>query len=435
MKIKRFFAKDMRSALEQVKEALGNDAVIMSNKKVTGGVEILAAIDFDDVDLQQHSQGPSSPIETAQIDKASALSEDKVALSSKAQAHYQRARTEAEHKPAESLEQLLQRQHSPAAKVKFNPFEKPEPAKDTGVSRDEILAIKSELRTVRELLQSQVSSLIKDDKHRQNPIASMYFDKLKELDFSNAVAEHLVSQLDVDGDIQAQLIDELAGLLKTERSDLSVNGGVIALVGPTGVGKTTTLAKLAARYVQKFGAEQVALITTDHYRIGAYEQLATYGRILGCNVKCADDYNQLEQALYQFRNCRLVLIDTAGMSQKDLRLTQQLDNLTANNNVPIKSYLLINSTTQRGGLAEVYKQFSRIPLSGCIISKTDEAFALGGALSIAIEQQLKISYITNGQRVPEDLNLANCYDLAKSALKDFEQQVPAQSVALTAGGL
>ena len=150
----------------------------------------------------------------------------------------------------------------------------------------------------------------------------------------------------------AQLAEVLTAQLKISEDEILRQGGAVALLGPTGVGKTTTIAKLAARFAMKYGAEQVALITTDNYRIGAHEQLQTYGRIMGCPVRQVRDAEELANALYQFRHRRLVLIDTAGVGQRDIRLTEQLDTLVKNAKVRIRSYLVMSATSQRRVMQE-----------------------------------------------------------------------------------
>ncbi|MBB1383298.1 flagellar biosynthesis protein FlhF, partial [Shewanella sp. SR41-2] len=214
-------------------------------------------------------------------------------------------------------------------------------------------------------------------------------------------------------------------LLDNQGDDIVKRGGVVAFVGPTGVGKTPSLAKIAARFAAHHGPEQVALITTDHYRIGAYEQLTPYGTLMGCPVKQAQDLTELEQILYQSRNRKLVLIDTAGMGQRDMRLYQQLDNLTANSRIPIRSYLVLSATGQRRVLQDAVEHFKRIPLAGAILTKLDESISIAGALSVLIQNELPLSYVTDGQRVPEDMKVADTLELAKkalAALNETEQQ-------------
>ncbi|ABI71050.1 flagellar biosynthesis protein FlhF [Shewanella frigidimarina] len=445
MKIKRFFAKDMRAALAQVKETLGSDAVIMSNKKVTGGIEIVAAVDYDEPKAAIASQAPT----TGFMD----VSDDRVSLGTKPA---MKAQSKVNPPPeADSLQALLQKQHNrmtqqmsvsqdepdlpewarqlqgaksakPAST--FQSQAAPEQVKKTNKNQSaDMDALREEMASLRNLLTHQVSSLMKDQKKRTDPVGAMLESKLIAAEFSPAVAAKLagLSQHYTPADLVRALPQSLANLLDNQGDDIVKRGGVVAFVGPTGVGKTTSLAKIAARFAAHHGPEQVALITTDHYRIGAYEQLATYGKIMGCPVKQAHDLTELEQILYQFRNRKLVLIDTAGMGQRDMRLYQQLDNLTANSRIPIRSYLVLSATGQRRVLQDAVEHFKRIPLAGAILTKLDESVSIAGALSVLIQNELPLSYVTDGQRVPEDMKVADTLELAKkalAALNETEQQ-------------
>jgi flagellar biosynthesis protein FlhF len=436
VKIKRFFAKDMRAALAQVKDTLGSDAVIMSNKKVTGGIEIVAAVDYDEPKASMASQAPTNSF----MD----LSDDKVSIGVKPAV---KAHTKVSPPPAaDSLQALLEKQHNRMAQqmsVRQDEPELPEwarqlqGAKTTKPTQSapaanqldktsksnknqsaELDSLREEMASLRSLLTHQVSSLMKDHKKRSDPVGAMLESKLVSAEFSPAVAAKLagLSQHYTPVDLVRALPQSLANLLDNQGDDIVKRGGVVAFVGPTGVGKTTSLAKIAARFAAHHGPEQVALITTDHYRIGAYEQLATYGKIMGCPVKQAHDLSELEQILYQFRNRKLVLIDTAGMGQRDMRLYQQLDNLTANSRIPIRSYLVMSATGQRRVLQDAVEHFKRIPLSGAILTKLDESVSIAGALSVLIQNELPLSYVTDGQRVPEDMKVADTLELAKQAL-------------------
>ncbi|MPY24888.1 flagellar biosynthesis protein FlhF [Shewanella psychropiezotolerans] len=446
MKIKRFLAKDMRTALAQVKDTLGSDAVIMSNKKVTGGIEIVAAVDYDE------------PKPKALIAEKPALSstfmdlaEEKISLGLK-----RPVRSEARVKPApaaDSLQALLERQQSRVeqhvSQHKSEELDMPEwakglqapqslaksspetqnysnkPSHETkGKPSPELEMMREELASLRSLLTHQVTALMSEQKSRLDPVGAMLETKLLDAEFSPTVAKKLseLSEHYTPADLVRALPRSLANMLDNQGDDIVRQGGVVAFVGPTGVGKTTTLAKLAARYAAHHGAEHVALVTTDHYRIGAFEQLATYGKIMGCPVKQAHDLNELEQILYQFRNRKLVLIDTAGMGQRDMRLFQQLDNLAANSRLPIRSYLVLSSTGQRRVLEEAVTQFSRIPLSGAILTKLDESVSLAPALSVLIQSGLPLSYVTDGQRVPEDMQVADTFALANKALSVLDNK-------------
>ncbi|MGX9459958.1 flagellar biosynthesis protein FlhF [Shewanella sp. A14] len=451
MKIKRFFAKDMRAALAQVKETLGSDAVIMSNKKVTGGIEIVAAVDYDEPKAAIASQAPT----TSFMD----VSEDRVSLGVKPT---MKAQTKVNPPPAaDSLQALLEKQHNRMTQQMSVHQDEPElpewarqlegvksakpatdfqskvtsehPKKTSKNQSSDMDELREEMASLRSLLTHQVSSLMKDQKKRTDPVGAMLESKLIAAEFSPAVAAKLagLSQHYTPADLVRALPQSLANLLDNQGDDIVKRGGVVAFVGPTGVGKTTSLAKIAARFAAHHGPEQVALITTDHYRIGAYEQLATYGKIMGCPVKQAHDLTELEQILYQFRNRKLVLIDTAGMGQRDMRLYQQLDNLTANSRIPIRSYLVLSATGQRRVLQDAVEHFKRIPLSGAILTKLDESISIAGALSVLIQNELPLSYVTDGQRVPEDMKVADTLALAKqalAALNEKEQQTSQDTV-------
>ncbi|KFZ36887.1 flagellar biosynthesis regulator FlhF [Shewanella mangrovi] len=440
MKIKRFFAKDMRTALAQVKDTLGSDAVIMSNKKVTGGIEIVAAVDYDE------PQPKTAPPQTAIF---SDISDDKVSIGHvKTETRPAKAAAPA----ADSLQALLERQHArlkqqindnnaqqtvaaetPAWALGLDKPQQPEPrnvadslsfnnhnaSKNNNAKQSkELESMREELASIRNLLTHQMNALMKDQKNRTDPVGAMLERKLLEAEFSPAVSAQLASLSEhyTPADLVRALPQALANLLDNKGDDVVRQGGIVALVGPTGVGKTTTLAKIAARFVAHHGPDSVVLITTDHYRIGAFEQLATYGKIMGCPVKQANDLKELEQIVYQFRNRKLVLIDTAGMGQRDMRLCEQLDNLAANSRLPIRSYLVLSSTGQRRVLEEAVTHFQRIPLAGAILTKLDESVSLGAALSVLIQSGLSLSYITDGQRVPEDMQVADTLSLAKQAL-------------------
>lgn len=450
MKIKRFFAKDMRTALAEVKETLGPDAVIMSNKKVTGGVEIVAAVDY-----QSQVPGPKDAPVRRQ------LNDESVNISSAGKQMTRPAPAKEQNEYyADTLAALLARQQklnpaNPAAngnqsaglvsanaaprtlaeqgqwgappepaKPKARPAPGPRPAQPA--QRDqEMEGMRKEMASIRKLLEHQISGLMWQEVERREPMRALLIKELKKMGFDDAFADQLAGLIPEDMPIHqamAQLAEVLTAQLKISEDDILRQGGAVALLGPTGVGKTTTIAKLAARFAMKYGAEQVALITTDNYRIGAHEQLQTYGRIMGCPVRQVRDAEELANALYQFRNRRLVLIDTAGVGQRDIRLTEQLDTLVKNAKVRIRSYLVMSATSQRRVMQEAVDHFRRIPLSGCILTKLDESLNLGEVINVCIQNALPISYITDGQRVPEDIQVANAALLVGAAMGSLERE-------------
>ncbi|MFQ2918276.1 flagellar biosynthesis protein FlhF [Aeromonas allosaccharophila] len=453
MKIKRFFAKDMRTALAEVKETLGPDAVIMSNKKVTGGVEIVAAVDY-----QSQVPGPKDAPVRRQ------LNDESVNISSAARQMIRPEPTPAKEQNehyADTLAALLARQQKlkpgnvapmgntqSAGLAAANAAPRtlaeqgqwgaaPEPAKPKArvasgqrapqpAQRDqEMEGMRKEMASIRKLLEHQISGLMWQEVERREPMRALLIKELKKLGFDDAFADQLAGLIPEDMSIHqamAQLAEVLTAQLKISEDEILRQGGAVALLGPTGVGKTTTIAKLAARFAMKYGAEQVALITTDNYRIGAHEQLQTYGRIMGCPVRQVRDAEELANALYQFRHRRLVLIDTAGVGQRDIRLTEQLDTLVKNAKVRIRSYLVMSATSQRRVMQEAVDHFRRIPLSGCILTKLDESLNLGEVINVCIQNALPISYITDGQRVPEDIQVANAAQLVGAAMGSLERE-------------
>lgn len=453
MKIKRFFAKDMRTALAEVKETLGPDAVIMSNKKVTGGVEIVAAVDY-----QSQVPGPKDAPVRRQ------LNDESVNISSAARQMIRPEPTPAKEQNehyADTLAALLARQQKlkpgngapmgntqSAGLAAANAAPRtlaeqgqwgaaPESAKPKArvasgqrapqpAQRDqEMEGMRKEMASIRKLLEHQISGLMWQEVERREPMRALLIKELKKLGFDDAFADQLAGLIPEDMSIHqamAQLAEVLTAQLKISEDEIMRQGGAVALLGPTGVGKTTTIAKLAARFAMKYGAEQVALITTDNYRIGAHEQLQTYGRIMGCPVRQVRDAEELANALYQFRHRRLVLIDTAGVGQRDIRLTEQLDTLVKNAKVRIRSYLVMSATSQRRVMQEAVDHFRRIPLSGCILTKLDESLNLGEVINVCIQNSLPISYITDGQRVPEDIQVANAAQLVGAAMGSLERE-------------
>lgn len=422
MKIKRFFAEDMRRALLQVKETLGPDAVIMSNKKVNGGIEIVAAIDPDSQPPEQTQPAQPAPSSSAQPVQ------------------------EQEQAPASSLAELLERQNSanpnasqPATSAASNAAATPEPTVSQnpqvdpevpehvgGGNAEEIAELKAQISGIKDLLQHQLSGLMKQEIEREEPIRAMLTKRLMGMGLSERVADQIACFIPEGGDdVESweQCLHLLEGQLNTTADDILTRGGAVALVGPTGVGKTTTIAKLAARYAQRHGADKVALVTTDTFRIGASEQLQTYGRIIGCPVKVTNNAKELADALLTLRDKSLILIDTAGMGQRDKRLSEQLATLLHNSRLRIRPYLVLSATAQTQVLNDAVKQFKALPLSGCIFTKLDECLSMGETISVAIEQGMPVSYLTNGQQVPEDIKVADAHYLVTEAERLYDKSI------------
>lgn len=435
MKIKRFVAKDMRTALTEVKEFLGPDAIILSNKKVAEGVEIVAAIDQEPAPAAKPAPAaqprpePRFSATVADDDEAEAPADSLKALLARQMIKQQVTQNAAAKPSLKAATQeapraaQFERQTSGAA-VGGNTVQLTELTKlqeqQAKLVQQQMDAMRNEMLSMRQLLQHQVSGLMWQDLARREPVRALIIENLQQLGLSEQVADQLACFMPEElnsADAWEAALELLAGQLSTTNDDILRRGGVVALVGPTGVGKTTTVAKLAAEFAKRHGADQVALITTDSYRIGAFEQLATFGRIIGCPVKLAKDSDELALLINQLQQRKLILIDTAGMSQRDVRLAEKLASLMHNSRVKIKSYLVLSATAQARVMQESVTHFKRIPLSGCIFTKLDECLSLGEVINVAIANALPVSYLTNGQRVPEDIAVADAQKLVQQAEK------------------
>jgi len=415
MKVKKFVAGDMRTALSNVREELGPDAVILSNRTVNDEVEILAVMDYDEelmndaITENQNQQRPDSA--AAYYEQVAAERDKQDRLSMAQKPSVEQAYAENAYIDDSSNDKL--RNDSQASGL-FQAV----PQNNHGMSE-----MRSELKSLRAIIENQQVLSEWGTVAQKHPLRIPLYKRFTEMGLSQDVCKYMVKGLDdltdVDQAMQAAL-KQLVHQLPIAEDDIVNQGGVYAMVGPTGVGKTTTIAKLAARFAMRHGQRHVALISTDNYRIGAHEQLMTYGRLLGVPVHMANNEQELDQLLHKLYDKKLVLIDTAGMSQRDVRLSEQFAHL-GNNSSIIKSYLVLSANAQLATLDEAIKSFKKANLAGCIITKLDEAVSLGGMLSAMIKHHLPAAYVSHGQRVPEDLQPARARELVSEALERMKQ--------------
>jgi flagellar biosynthesis protein FlhF len=274
-----------------------------------------------------------------------------------------------------------------------------------------------ELREMKGLIEERFGALAFMEKLQRHPAQARLSQSLLDGGFSPALIRKLA-----DG-LPAGTPDEPAwaagvlerNLLTAEREPaLEDQGGVYALIGATGVGKTTTTAKIAAAFATKHGSGALGLVTLDAYRIGAHEQLRTYGRILGVPVHTAHDRASLEDLLELLAGKKLVLIDTAGMAQRDARTRELLDMLSHH---AIRKLLVVNAASQGETIEDVLVAYRARSTTGIVLSKIDEAVKLAPALDAMIRHKLKVVGVANGQRVPEDWHRLSAHALVQRALK------------------
>ena len=390
MNARKFIAVNSREAFKLVRVELGDDAVILSNRKVPEGVEIVA---MGGMELSRLSETRSHESKVS-APPAAPTTLNKQALN------------QAAALGAKVLDANTKREIQATTKV-----EAPAPATPSA----EQTGILSEIKTMHSMLQEQLACMAWSDMQQRDPKRSTLMRDMINVGFSPALSRQLLDKMPANGDT-AWVRRILAHNIRVASSaeDVVTRGGVYALVGPTGVGKTTTTAKLAARAVVRYGADKVALITTDSYRIGAHEQLKIYGNILGVAVHAVRDTEDLKLTLSGLKHKHLVLIDTMGVGQKDSRVAGQAEMFNA---AGVQRLLLLNATSSGDTLDDVVRMYHGAGVVGCIPTKLDEAVTLGTVLDVIVRHKLNMHYIASGQRVPEDLHEVNLEYLLHRAFK------------------
>ncbi|HHO58723.1 MAG TPA: flagellar biosynthesis protein FlhF [Thiotrichales bacterium] len=447
MKMKRYFAADARTALRELREEQGPDAVILSNRKVSGGVEIIAALDYEDALLNtslgnpdaltgEQSQAVSAPAagkrKTGRQDVAAATALKQPSAGPEVQAETQSEVQSAESNVNTTAFGRSRNGDRSAAEVESSSWEQAIAAdgdfsltgfdrrQSPGADSNELEKIQDELKGLRNIMEAPLMQFSWGEMERIQPLHASLLRQLMALGLSAPLCEQIASALVAKGlhkHSWLEALKMLAAMLPVADEDLMRDGGVVSLIGPTGVGKTTTIAKLAARFALRHGRRNIALVTTDSYRIGAHEQLRTYGRILGVPVQVAADSDELQAVLNHCSDKKLILIDTSGVSQHDQRLAEQLATLSSVESLPIRNYLVLSATGQMNLQQDIIRAFGQVELNGCFLTKVDEAASLGEVFSVLIEQKLPMAYVSDGQKVPDDLHPARGQLLVKEAVK------------------
>lgn len=388
MKVKRYFAASMRSALELVRQQQGPDVLILSNRKVEGGVELITA------------DGETDPAQMEQFRPKRA--------------------------PSLTAEDLRAPLSAPAATRSV-----------TGASLwtndDTIARMQQELTTIKSLLEEQLSGLAWHEFNGRNPLRARLLRVSARMGINARLGRELVAMIPERLEYQ-QAWRLLLKLIETRLPILDDpilrRGGRVALCGATGVGKTTLVSKFAARYALAHGAHQVALISTDDQRIGAHQQLKTFGRLLGITVRTARSVEELPGLLELCREKPLILIDTPGLPPEKPAFKQLVADFAAMK-AGIDTHLVLSATTDYQSLAKVTRVVGELALSGCMLTKLDEAAVLGPSLSAIIESKLALGYLSAGQQIPDDLEVAGARRLIQQLVTLASQSpLPAESAVI-----
>jgi flagellar biosynthesis protein FlhF len=450
MNIQRFTAPTSREAMAKARNTFGDSAVILSTRSTEDGFEVMAAAEESLTSLANNAQAQARAGQTPQpirtrpsVASAQALASveedtEALAMSTLSFQEYVRERMlrkrraalqgDATEQPAlkaaepvraaprsEPIHVPVQRVNAPVppqvtqvpAPIRTRPVVNPSwedslPPQQGAQGGHHEVAV--ELSALKEMIEERFNTLAWLGSSKQNPIQSQLMLKLIRAGYSPAMSRAVLERVPVEGgapEAMRWLMDVITRNLKVAApgAGLCDEGGVVSLIGATGVGKTTTAAKLAAQCVKQFGAGSVGMITLDTYRVSGYEQLRAYGRMLGVVAHLAHDRAALKDLLNLLSNKRMVIIDTAGLGQRDQRIKDMLDVL----DMPkIKKVLVVNAGSHGDTLDDVLTAFKASTLHGVVLSKVDEAVKLGPALDALIRHQVVLRGVANGQRVPED---------------------------------
>lgn len=516
MKIKRFVAADMRSAMNLVRKEHGPDAVILSNRRIEEGIEIVAAANYDESAVQRALEAsrrdvapPPAPKPRTAADaviaavtrrRSATPAPEPVAATTSAVAALARAAVGATGRTLDSADEIVPTRGStgfaatlaraavnepalpeqifapfaeaivapapavsaPANRARFQidpphdmhhesvpPAVQPPPLPGAAVAEPqpaiaasepaladasvetapeptlapapvltvvaqddaEIRQLRQEVAGMRQVIEREMNRFT-DERLRGCPVRATALDLMDEYGFDAGLARDVAMQIPLETEAhrgRGLMLGLISRKLPIAPVDPLEEGGVIALVGPTGAGKTTTIAKLASRFAEKHAPRDVALVTTDTTRIGAREQLYGYGRQLGIAVHEANSGTDLNQLLERLKDYKLVLIDTAGLGPRDRALAAQLQWLRAARQV--RTLLVLPANTSFGDMDEVVRRFGAANLQGLVLSKLDETGRFGNALSVAVDHALPITWVTDGQDVPDDLHRASAANL------------------------
>jgi len=476
MKTRRYYSNDLRSAVLAVRDELGSNAVILSQKKSKFGIEVIATTSAEqhpaasvlfprqvnaksDLDDSELHNGVFNITAINTVNKlvragrdafsdcvfffktgtgsqnkykhcASKLNGNDSCTSQQELNQNSLIKNCGNHRPGSgqrnsSSEGVMERVSMNKAVVQDKPVE------DVQHASAPLAATPHCLNKLTNLVEQQILEHAWGELARKNPLRARLIRQLIKMDIHPLIIQRITDTCIGKNLEEKSLLPHALALLANQlpiyQEDITAGGGTVALFGATGAGKTTTVAKLAARYALRHGREKVAVVTTDNQRIAAHEQLRVYGEILGIAFKAASDAGELMDALNAFSDKDFVLIDTAGMSYRDVQ-SNQVWRLFSGVLSQVRSFLVMPASAHHSVLEHTANAFRSIKLDGSIITKLDEAANLGGPLSVAILNNLPVAYYSDGQKIPDDFHLARAHNLVSRAISVADQFVETPSV-------
>ncbi len=381
MQLKRFVAKDNHTALKMVRESLGQEAIIVSNRAVSNGIEVIASAGMDEFTIEQSIEFVND--------------------------------TDSNVKPKPKLEPEIQIQQNSSSS---DPFSKVLGQTTANVDLNDMRA---EIAKLRNELNAEISANKVGHWGQQSQARAELFEKLSSIGLGMDLVTQLISCTDVSDDLKTasrKVLVKLKESIRIGKSDPIEQGGVIVLHGPTGSGKTTTIAKLAARFLQKNKSHELVLVCADNARIGAQEQLETFGKLLGVSVISLRETDDIESLLSLLGDKKLVLLDSAGINQAELRQPDKMIGM----NMEVENmhhYLVIAATMQRSAMERILSIFSNIKIDGAILTKLDEAVHLGDVITSFLHNNVPICSWTDGQNITNDLHRADAALLVNKVMQ------------------
>ncbi|MBL4881931.1 MAG: flagellar biosynthesis protein FlhF [Oleispira sp.] len=434
MKAKRFTAKNMQQALRMVSAELGPDAVILSNKRLGKGVEVIAALDYQEMADEQQQQEIDRQLSLQQELEQAKQATGKIRQAQPSQAQASQEKPKLDHanvsstaalkealmgikegtiaqskaldavmQSEEELQQTMSQKTSSMSSAEAEPF---------------LAKVSDELKDLKNWLVSQQGNAWNPNRPLSWQQAQIW-QRCQDLGIDPSWADKLVSAIPDDDDENiekgwAQCLRFIAEDLPLAENNMLHTGGCFAFVGPTGAGKSTTIGKLAAQYVMNHGSDNIALITMDNYRIAAHDQLKTFARIMEVPLMVLEPNGDLSALLEKLSDKKFILIDTAGLAIQDPHFSVQLSMLKGAGN-KVHTLLALPLTSQARCLQENFEHFKPAGIDGCIFTKLDECFSLGQAMSIASVTRLPIHMVTDGPHIPDDIHFPNAEKMVRLA--------------------